>query len=419
MASPEVHFLHRALDVVGGAEVLLADQARFFQRAGAHVRIRTLVYDPESWDPRLDGVPVDAWFRATKGAVRPKLTRTLGRARLDWLLAELERADVALALGFPLSAALGAARSSTPRVWHCLEAPRWLHPEASNPYLAAHHDRAPLRHGPHYYRTSLASPIGALPFIGRRRPSQVAEDRQGVLGLSAVWALSEYTRDSVLRIYPSVTAEVLPPIVSFPEPLRSKEPIARAGLRVMTVTRLEWVKNLDTLLDGFARYRQRTDPHATLSVVGTGSALPSLKELAQGLGIGQAVTFHGFLSDAELAALSAKCDVFACIPLDEPFGLVFPEAIARGLLAVGPDHGGPAEILDHGKLGELVDPLEPDSVAGGLARIRRLTDSEVDRRRALADEACRQRYSVDVVGARMLSLLASLGIELPAGAAAG
>jgi len=256
-------------------------------------------------------------------------------------------------------------------------------------------------------------------FIGRRRPSQVAEDRQGVLGLTAVWALSEYTRDSVLRIYPSVTAEVLPPIVRFPEPLRSKEPILRAGLRVMTVTRLEWVKNLDTLLDGFARYRQRTDPHATLSVVGTGSALPSLKERAQGLGIDQAVTFHGFLSDAELASLSAKCDVFACIPLDEPFGLVFPEAIARGLLAVGPDHGGPAEILDHGKLGELVDPLEPDSVAGGLARIRRLTDSEVDRRRALADEACRQRYSVEVVGARMLSLLAALGIELPAGAAVG
>ena len=30
MPVPQVRFLHRALDVVGGAEILLADQARFF-----------------------------------------------------------------------------------------------------------------------------------------------------------------------------------------------------------------------------------------------------------------------------------------------------------------------------------------------------------------------------------------------------
>jgi len=231
-----------------------------------------------------------------------------------------------------------------------------------------------------------------------------------------VWALSEYTRDSVLRIYPTVTAEVLHPIVGFPDRVVQKAPIARDGLRVLSVTRLEWVKNLDTLLDGFARFRQRSDPHAKLHIVGTGSALPALKELAGAMGLDSAVTFHGFLADRELDELSARCDVFACVPLDEPFGLVFPEAIARGLLALGPDHGGPAEILDHGKLGELVDPLEPDSIAGGLARLRRLNDAEVARRREAADRACRDRYSAEVVGARMLDLIRGLGIELPQGA---
>jgi glycosyltransferase involved in cell wall biosynthesis len=413
MPLPQVRFLHRALDVVGGAEILLADQARFFRSAGAGVRVRTLVYNPVAWEGRLSGVPVDAWFRAADDDRRPRLTRTLGRRRLGWLLQDLEQTDLTLALGYPLSAALGAAKSPGARIWHCLEAPRWLHPEASNPYLAEHHARAPLRHGPHHYRTSLASPVGALPFIGRRRPSRVADDRQGVLGLTGVWALSEYTRDSVLRIYPTVAAEVLPPIVRFAPPLTDKAPLARDGLRILSVTRLEWVKNLDTLLEGFARFRQRTDPHAKLSVVGTGSALPALKELAREMGVESAVTFHGFLTDAELDALSARCDVFACVPLDEPFGLVFPEAIARGLLALGPDHGGPAEILDGGKLGELVDPLEPDSIAGGLARLRRLSDMEVSRRRAAADLACRDRYAAEVVGARMLDLIRGLGIELP------
>jgi glycosyltransferase involved in cell wall biosynthesis len=415
MPPPQVRFLHRALDVVGGAEVLLADQARFFAGAGADVRVRTLVYAPDTWDERLAGLPVDAWFRAT-GERRPRLTRTLGRRRLGWLLRDLDAADVAFAHGYPLSAALGATPSRGARVWHCLEAPRWLHPEDSNPYLAEHAERAPLRHGPRHYRTSLASPVGAWPLVGRRRPSRVVADREGVLGLTAVWALSEYTRDSVRRIYPSVSAEVLPPIVRLPERPASKAPLARDGLRVLCATRLEWVKNLDTLIEGFSRYRQRTDPRATLSIVGTGSALPALKDLCERLGVGAGVRFHGFLSDSEIAALSAQCDVFACAPLDEPFGLVFPEAMARGLLALGPDHGGPAEILDHGKLGELVDPLEPDAVAGGLARLRRLTDAEVSDRRARADAAVRARYSVEVVGARMLELLGGLGIELGKGA---
>jgi glycosyltransferase involved in cell wall biosynthesis len=100
------------------------------------------------------------------------------------------------------------------------------------------------------------------------------------------------------------------------------------------------------------------------------------------------------------------------VPLDEPFGLVFPEAMARGLLALGPDHGGPAEILDHGALGEIVDPLDPDAIAVGFARIRRLSDAEVEKRRVAADAACRARYGADVVGARMLELLRGLGFDL-------
>ena len=171
-------------------------------------------------------------------------------------------------------------------------------------------------------------------------------------------------------------------------------------------------QNLDTLLEGFARFRQRTDPRATLSIVGTGSALPALKELARALGIEAGVRFHGFLSDRELDELSAACDVFACVPLDEPFGLVFPEAMARGLLALGPDHGGPAEILEQGKFGEVVDPLDPDAIAVGFARLRRLSDADVARRRTLADAACRARYATDVVGARMLELVSGLGIVL-------
>jgi glycosyltransferase involved in cell wall biosynthesis len=410
-----VQFVHRSLDVVGGAEVLLADQARFLSQSGVEPRVRTLVLDPDTWTPKLTGVPVDAWHTCRTGAERPRLTRTLGRKHLGWLLADLEHSDAAIAMSFPLSAALGRERSRAIRVWYCLEPPRWLHPEEANPYLAKNATRAPDRHAPHRYRTSLASPVGALPFFGRRRPSRREADRQGVAGLDALWALSEYTRDSVRRIYRGRDADVLSPMVTFPERPSRHFGVRRDGLRVLCVTRLMWEKNLDTLVEGFARYRKK-DPRATLDFVGTGPALEPLKELAASLGIAPALRFHGFLSEEELGRLAGQSDVFACLPIDEPFGLIFPEAIARGLLVLGPDHGGPVEILDHGRYGELADPLDPEAIAEGLSRLASLSDDAAEKRRSEADAACRDRYSPHVVGAKMLSLLARHGLSVPNGA---
>jgi glycosyltransferase involved in cell wall biosynthesis len=287
-----------------------------------------------------------------------------------------------------------------------------LHPAAANPFLAKNAERAPNRHAPRYYRRSFASPTSGMPLIGRRRPSRVFQDVRGVSHLSAVWANSQYTRDSVRRIYPSVEAEVVYPFVHFPPepPRRSGKP--HDGLRVLCVTRLEWIKNLDTLFEGFAHFKLKVDPGARLELVGTGPARDSLEKLAKRLRVESSVRFHGFLPDPELDVLAQACDVFACLPLDEPFGMVFPEAVARGLLVLGPNHGGPVEILDGGKLGELADPLEPEAIADGLARLLRLTDRQADERRRAADRACRSRFSSDVVGARMFELLARQGVSL-------
>ncbi|HEY3495171.1 MAG TPA: glycosyltransferase family 4 protein [Polyangiaceae bacterium] len=406
----KLRVLHKALDTVGGAEILLVEQAHAFARAGADVELRTLLHSRDTWAARTGPLRVTALHEIGSGR-RPRLTRTLNSRQIAWLLEELPTSDVSIAHGYPVSSALGAAASPGLRVWYCHEAPRWLHPQASNPYLARHAERAPERHAPAYYRRSFASPLGALPLVGRRRASRVQADVRGVSGLGAVWANSEYTRDSVRRIYPGVDVEVVYPFVHFPPepPRRSGKPASELG--VLCVTRLEWVKNLDTLLEGFALFR-RGAPAARLEIVGTGPAREALGALARELGIDGRVRFHGFLPDAELDALSARCDVFACLPLDEPFGMIFPEAVARGLLVLGPDHGGPLEILEGGRLGEIAAPLEPEAVAEGLARLARLSDADANDRRRAADAACRARFSPDVVAARMLELLRRKGAEL-------
>jgi len=174
-------------------------------------------------------------------------------------------------------------------------------------------------------------------------------------------------------------------------------------LQVLIHSRLEAVKNVDNVLRAFALHAA-TDPGARLHVVGEGRDQDNLHRLRDELGLGQLVTFHGYLSEEKLNAVYAACDVFALVPIDEPFGMVFPEAAARGLLLVGPDHGGPFEIIDGGKLGWACDPFSPDSIAEAFAEIWALSDTEVDRRRAAADQGCRARYSESAIGPQLVEV---------------
>ena len=388
----------------------MVEQARLLAGLGASVRIRTFAYDAERWAQRVGSIPVDFSKARIPGKRPPSVPRFPADRRMGFLLDDLASADLAIAHNYPASSALGAASKPRLRLWYCHEPPRFLYPDEVSPFLRQNAARAPSRHGPRYFRTSMKSWFGALPFVGRRSARRRAADRVGVRGLDAIWANSEYTRENVRQAYGSLDVEVLYPMVEFPNLPDRRGGLPRGGLGILTVTRLEWVKNLDTLLDGFALFRRRDDPRSELHVVGEGPARPALEELARQLGIADAVHFHGFLSDALVAELSSRCQLFACLPLDEPFGMVFPEAMGRGLLVLGPDHGGPLETLDGGRLGAVVDPLSPEAVADGLARLAKSSDTEVDRLRSAALDAARQRFSREATAKRMRSLLERYGM---------
>jgi glycosyltransferase involved in cell wall biosynthesis len=115
------------------------------------------------------------------------------------------------------------------------------------------------------------------------------------------------------------------------------------------------------------------------------------------LDLPDSVAFHGFLSDADLKDLRHSCDAFALVPWDEPFGMVFPEAAAAGLLMIGPDHGGPEEILGGGRYGWCVPPHAPVALAEALCTVWRSTDAEADQMRLRAFTACRSRFSPEAV----------------------
>ena len=395
--------LHPSLCAVGGAEVLMVEQARLLSSLGASVRIRTAAYDAAYWGERLGSIEVEA-LATGDAAGKRRAPRSPSDRRVRWLLRGLDGAKIAIAHNYPTSSTLGASGASLTKIWYCHEPPRSLYPSEASPYLATNAERAPERDGPRYYRTSLNGWFGALPLVGRRRPARLDADRRGVRGLDAVWANSEFTRDNVRRIYGSVPIDVLYPTVEISAAARRSRSSGE-GFGLLTLTRLHAVKNLDTLLEGFAAFRARRDPRAELHVVGDGPLRPLLERRVVTLRLHDAVTIHGFLGDSALEALSSRCDAFACLPLDEPFGMVFPEAMARGLLVLGPNHGGPLEILDGGRLGEVVDPLAPEAIAEGLARIAALSDADADARREAAATSVKKRFSRKATTDRMTELL--------------
>jgi glycosyltransferase involved in cell wall biosynthesis len=89
-----------------------------------------------------------------------------------------------------------------------------------------------------------------------------------------------------------------------------------------------------------------------------------LKQHASELGVGENVIFTGQRSD--IAALMAACDIFSLPSFEEPFGLVYAEAMAMRRPVVALTDGGTPEVVEHGKCGLLSHPGDIDALAANL-----------------------------------------------------
>lgn len=396
-----IALFHPSFGVPGGGELLCLSQAKALKRMGDEPALVTLAYDPLRWQSLLDGVPVEEigkrrWTDLFHGWGRmAKLIRRGRRAEPF-----LRGFDVVLAGNHPCNAMLGASDLGARKVWQCNEPPRSLHPGEANPVVAARaaSEAAALELCTREWREK-ASRHGAL-FHSRSRAALARYDIAQTARLDHVFAISEFSRNNARRIYGRCGQEVVNPIVSFPEGGHSRRGLDRSGLHLLVHGRLEVRKNVDTVIRGFTMFH-RAHPACHLHVVGDGEARLVLEAIAATLLPPTACTFHGYLPPAELAAVYERCDVFALLTLDEPFGMVYPEAAAKGLLLIGPDHGGPKEILDDGRLGWCVDAFSPEALAQAFEEVWALPDAEVDRRRVEADRACRARYSEAVIGPQL------------------
>jgi glycosyltransferase involved in cell wall biosynthesis len=189
---------------------------------------------------------------------------------------------------------------------------------------------------------------------------------------------------------------------------------------VLTVARLDPAhayKGVDTLLEAWPTVLE-TVPEARLTVVGGGRGRARLQRRAAELGVAEAITFMGWLSDEALADEYASASLFA-LPgrhrtgaeaQGEGFGLVFVEAGAAGLPVLAGAGGGADDAVEDDVSGLLVDPHDVGGVAAAIVRV--LTDPELARRlgkggRRLAET----RFSYEGFRDAVVELIESLPIR--------
>ena len=135
------------------------------------------------------------------------------------------------------------------------------------------------------------------------------------------------------------------------------------------VGRLQPWKGQDRLLRAQALLHERGHRIHTVIVGGDAYGLSpqyadSLPSLVTRLGLGDAVTMTGQVVDA--GPYIDQLDILVNASDPEPFGIVLLEGMARGVAVVAVDSGGPAELIEDGRTGQLARSGEPAALADAL-----------------------------------------------------
>ena len=173
-----------------------------------------------------------------------------------------------------------------------------------------------------------------------------------------------------------------------------------AVLAVGRMAAAERYKGHDALLAAWPRVIAHV-PGATLVFAGGGDDLSRIRAAAADPALRGSVHVLGFVPDEELELLYRRAAVFALPSTDEGFGLVYLEAMARGLPCVALADTASAEVVDDGATGVLASGREPGGLAQALTSLlldadRRATMGAAARVR-VANEFSRERFEARVI----------------------
>jgi glycosyltransferase involved in cell wall biosynthesis len=159
---------------------------------------------------------------------------------------------------------------------------------------------------------------------------------------------SEYLRSECRKDF-NIDAKIarmggLGPTVSIP----SAHPVSDQ-LRMFSVCRIEPNKRIDWIIRALAEL-ERADKSLSsiidwrLDLAGKGSLIPTLRSMAQNLGIGERIHFHGFVPDEALEHFFAQTHLFL-MPAVQGYGIPAIESLQRGIPVLLHRESGVSDIL--------------------------------------------------------------------------
>lgn len=180
---------------------------------------------------------------------------------------------------------------------------------------------------------------------------------------AAFHAISESTRDDLVArgvradhirvIHPGVDAAWFCP-----------DPAIRrtAPARFLYLGRLKRYKGVDLALRALARAHGRR-PDLILDIAGTGDDRPRLEALADRLGLGERVRFHGFVTEEAKRDLLRRTWANVFPSPKEGWGITNVEAAACGTPTIASDSPGLRDSVRPGETGFLVPHGDVDALA--------------------------------------------------------
>jgi phosphatidyl-myo-inositol dimannoside synthase len=195
--------------------------------------------------------------------------------------------------------------------------------------------------------------------------------------------------DKIHVVHPAVDHERFQPDHQGGAALRRRLTVG-GELLLLSVGRLQARKGHDLVLKALASM-PASAPRMRYIVTGCGDDAPRLQALAAELGLTSQVDFIGIVPPDALPSYYAAADIFVHPNRVEGedfegFGMVFLEAAATGMPAIGGRSGGVPEAIEEGKTGLLVSGSDPNELCAAIIHLA--SSSSV---RASFGSAARQR----------------------------
>lgn len=194
------------------------------------------------------------------------------------------------------------------------------------------------------------------------------------------------------------------------EKVRESLDINKNKVILFALQRLVKVKRVDILIKSF-KYILEVNKDVFLIIGGKGYEEQSLKVLAKKIGVYDNVIFTGYISEQDIPNYFAMSDIFVFSSPNETFGIVIAQAMASGKPIVAINSTAIPEIVDNGKNGLLVEPLNPKEFAAAVIKLLGSKDilkkySENSRKKAV------EKYDWNVIAQQYDQILKDLAKDI-------